>query len=1314
MAWPKSTDYIEAIQNLQRSLSDPELQAGELTKTHLDLPMAWTGNFADVYQVHNAATGNTWALKCFTREVAGQADRYRHISNHLQRTKLPFMLEFKYLEQGIRVRGQWYPALKMRWVDGGIPLNEFVHRSLDRPHILQELLLGWRKMARRLRRAKIAHADLQHGNVLLVPQSHRSLVVRLIDYDGMHVPALEGTPSTELGHPAFQHPQRSRNDVSSAEVDRFSNLAIYTAIHCLTLARHKLWNQYNNQENLLFREKDYHDPASSPVFHTLWTLPDAESTALAGRLALACTKPLHETPLLEDLINGRVAPLTTDENNAITSLLGSNAPVMPVATLEPIRGVSEDSQLDALLAAAELPPAEPMAPALRDAIRERAKPAPERIDWDAVTLVDLPFLFDRFLAKLSGEDNVALHNFFRIICALALLTAVSLPVYGISCMIASSSVHPESAEDANDDSTPVEVVADENAAPWKPVFRLSELPDEMTNPVGMKFRLIPAGEFMMGSRTSDPDKSIDELPQHPVRISEPFYLGVYEVTQDQYTKVMGTNPSKTINSDHPVEQVTWQEATAFCTSLSKLDPRFDYRLPTEAEWEYACRAGTRTRYTDGVDPHLAGIWLDNKVHPVGKRSQNDWQLHDMNGNVWEWCQDVYSPDYYSNSRHEDPAGPTDGRERVTRGGSLLAYPHCCRSADRRAVKPSERDSRCGFRVAFVPLVSTEPSQAVAASAEATPDPFATPQKQPVQDPYAEPVPESPRSFEAGYGPALEPMLGLEPAPEPEPQPMPEPEPAREPIQLPEKHVNSKGMQFKRVAPGEFMMGSPANDPDSERGETPRHPVRITRPFCLGIHEVTQQQYEAVMGENPSLKREALRPVNNVSWEDATAFCERLSKSDDRFDYRLPTEAEWEYACRAGTTTRFSCGDELEYRFAWHKPNGERETHYVGTSQTNPWGFYDMHGNVSEWCSDRWNGDYASNAPQTDPAGSAIGTMRVYRGGSYGSDAKHCRSASRGHYKPDYQGASIGFRVVMVSKRQLAVTANSPTGDATTTENVFRPKTLENRYDMKFRLIPAGEFMMGSVAETDDRSKQGVNVSPFSSSTNARKRKSRVKEDETPQHRVRITEPFYMGVHEVTQQQFGRVMLRRPIGELTQPVYDVSWNDATEFCRKLSQTDKNFDYRLPTEAEWEYACRAGTATEFSCGDYLTFEYAWFDRDRKEDTPKVVGQTHPNAWGLYDMHGNVSEWCQDYYDSTYYAQSPRNNPLGLRGGSAHVLRGGCMLDDDEDCRSSCRTSAVLPDDNRNAADRMATRNRVRTQRKTVYYKYVGFRCVLVPEE
>jgi len=193
-----------------------------------------------------------------------------------------------------------------------------------------------------------------------------------------------------------------------------------------------------------------------------------------------------------------------------------------------------------------------------------------------------------------------------------------------------------------------------------------------------------------------------------VRITRPFYLGVTQVAQEQYQRVMGNNPSKFQGDPkRPVEQVSWDDAVEFCRRLSELEHGGKrYQLPTEAQWEYACRAGSITRYWFGDDGSQLGdyAWYEanseSKTHPVGQKRSNAWGLCEY-GNVWEWCQDWYDKNYYAKSPTDDPTGPPDGSQRVLRGGSWFDPARICRSAFRRNFEPGNRHGTIGFRVSLV-------------------------------------------------------------------------------------------------------------------------------------------------------------------------------------------------------------------------------------------------------------------------------------------------------------------------------------------------------------------------------------------------------------------------------------------------------------------------------------------------------------------------------------------------------------------------------------------------------------------------------------
>jgi uncharacterized protein (TIGR02996 family) len=257
----------------------------------------------------------------------------------------------------------------------------------------------------------------------------------------------------------------------------------------------------------------------------------------------------------------------------------------------------------------------------------------------------------------------------------------------------------------------------------------------LTNSVGMHLALIPAGRFQMGSPATEAERSDDEGPVHEVAITRPFFLGVYPVTQAEYQRVMGNNPSyfsasgggkakvkKLDTQRFPVESVSWDDAVEFCRRLSELPEERAagraYRLPTEAEWEYSCRGGALSYQTFHFGDSLSSTQANfNGNYPYGQakkgpylerptlvghyRQPNGFGLFDMHGNVWEWCADWYGNDYYRSSPAEDPQGPDSGTGRVLRGGSWYGYGRGCRSAYRLRFAPGDRSLDVGFRAVLV-------------------------------------------------------------------------------------------------------------------------------------------------------------------------------------------------------------------------------------------------------------------------------------------------------------------------------------------------------------------------------------------------------------------------------------------------------------------------------------------------------------------------------------------------------------------------------------------------------------------------------------
>ena len=439
------------------------------------------------------------------------------------------------------------------------------------------------------------------------------------------------------------------------------------------------------------------------------------------------------------------------------------------------------------------------------------------------------------------------------------------------------------------------------------------------------------GTFMMGSPEDEKYRTNQET-LHEVTLTRGFWLGRHEVTQAQWQKVMGTNPSEFKGATLPVEKVSWDDAMQFCKKLTQVEKAAGrlpeghaYTLPTEAQWEYACRAGTTTAYSFGetFTKEQANYGGNvGKTTPVGTYPSNPWGFHDMHGNLIEWCLDWYGG--YPSGSVSDPVGPSDGGGRVFRGGSRRYFPWDLRSAYRYGYPPDVRYGTLGFRLSL----QTETKRTEAPTSESPNSPVSE---------AAEAPPGSP--FKASIKPvhSLQPVSG-------------------------ESHtIPDLKMDMLWCNPGTFRMGRPAGEKDRDPDET-LHEVTLTQGFWLGKYEVTQEQWEKVMGTTPSPFKGATLPVEQLSWKDAMMFCEKLTaqekaagrlpkgwvtKTGKRMGgkaYTLPTEAQWEYACRAGTTTTFSFGDTIPDKRANFNGNVGNVTP-VGNYPANPWGFHDLHGNV---------------------------------------------------------------------------------------------------------------------------------------------------------------------------------------------------------------------------------------------------------------------------------------------------------------------------------------------------------------------------------
>ena len=458
----------------------------------------------------------------------------------------------------------------------------------------------------------------------------------------------------------------------------------------------------------------------------------------------------------------------------------------------------------------------------------------------------------------------------------------------------------------------------------------------------------------------------------------------------------------------------------------------------------------------------------------------------------------------------------------------------------------------------------------------------------------------------------------------------------------EFNVNGVKFTMKYVEGGSFMMGALDNDSDASDSEKPSHKVRLDS-YYIGETQVTQALWQAVMGYTPSDFKGDNLPVECVTRYDCQEFIKKLNDLTG-MKFSLPTEAQWEYAARGGIKSRgflYSGSNNID-EVAWYCENSSRQTHQVATKKSNELGLYDMTGNVYEWCEDWFDENYYSNLPQDNPHGPSSGrimrggSVRVLRGGSCFNDARDCRVSCRCGRVSRFDYEDVGLRLVL-----------NPT-----------PQDLEfdvNGVKFTMKYVEGGAFMMG--ASNDDYEAY---------------------EDEQPTHKVRL-DSYYMGETQVTQELWQAVMGYNPShfkGDRL-PVEEVSWDDCQEFVKKLNAiTGKTFV--LPTEAQWEYAARGGNMSKgykYSGGNNID-EVAWYSGNSNNQTHIVANKKY-NKLGLYDMTGNVWEWCNDWYDDDYYSTSPQENPKGPSSGDDRVLRGGSWGNGDGLCRVSSR-AYYDPDD------------------------------------
>ena len=816
--------------------------------------------------------------------------------------------------------------------------------------------------------------------------------------------------------------------------------------------------------------------------------------------------------------------------------------------------------------------------------------------------------------------------------------------------------------------------------------------------VEMKMVKIEAGTFEMSRK--DGENYFSEVA-HEATLTRNFYLAKTEVTQAQWKAVMGTEPSNFKGDDLPVEKVSWNDAMEFCEKLNDSGAAPDgwkFSLPTETQWEYAARGGNKSKgykfsgsdkldevawyYENSGDIRLTvSSWSADKLeknhcttHPVGRKKPNELGLYDMSGNVWEWCLDDFHDRSDSLTAEFTRGNDEGGSRRANRGGAWYDDLRHCRSSIRNPDSPDERNRYLGFRPALVPAAG------YSADDETPPEEVTvTPQTQTETQPPKQTESKTQQSTETQ-------------------SPEPAEDEAQPPSQIPpgdETIVLSGGVKLElvKVEAGTFEMSTKDGANDSNEVA---HMATLTKDFFIGRTEVTQAQWKAVMGSNPSNFKGDDLPVEKVTWNEAMEFCGKLNstgKAPGGWKFTLPTETQWEFAARGGNKSKgykYSGSDDVG-EVAWYYENSgdsrlndsswpekldsnHCKTHPVGRKKANELGLYDMSGNAWEWCLDDWQAMSNRSTAEFTRGNDKGGSNRTVRGGGWDSFAGDVRSTDRGIHSPDGRSYSLGFRVALVPADGYGTAMAATSGTvAQQTQKQPGDRTINLPGGVKLELVKveAGTFEMSA--------KDGENNS------------------NEVTHSATLTKDFYIGRTEVTQAQWKAMMGSNPSnfkGD-DHPVEKVTWNDAMEFCEKLNtsgRAPKGWKYSLPTETQWEYAARGGKKSKgykYS-GSNDAGEVAWYWNNAEKKT-HPVGQKKANELGLYDMSGNVMEWClDDWKDESdkVTAEFTRGND---RGSSLCARRGGSWNDNANFSRSAGRNNCS----------------------PGILYDGLGFRVALVPE-
>ena len=680
-----------------------------------------------------------------------------------------------------------------------------------------------------------------------------------------------------------------------------------------------------------------------------------------------------------------------------------------------------------------------------------------------------------------------------------------------------------------------------------------------------------------------------------------FYIGKYEVTQEEWFSVMGKNPSYFKDVKNPVEQISWLDAIRFCNRLSaikgltacykiyadkivSISNANGFRLPKVNEWNYVAEnANLFQNSIDNMSDNSSTLleskaWFhnnsDKKTHLVGHKKPNKIGIYDLFGNVWEWC--------WNPTKNDSVIYKTE--KQILKGGSWFSLKNKLTNSVFELENIAYKHSTYGLRVV--------------------------------------------------------------------------------------KNANAnEDNSFQKILFSEFQLieGKSLVVTNHQNKE-----IKIND-FLMGKYEVTQGEWEFFMGTNPSKFKGKNNPVENVSWLDAVLFCNKKSISENltpcyqikknkvKCDFsangfRLPTEVEWILASGEEENldkNNFPLDFEVDTKensltfSAWFKDNSNNKTHPVGEKLPNKNSLHDVFGNVAEWCWDKYSQNYKQKELQF--TGSTKGKKRILKGSSWNDLLKYQTNENVDYEEINFIAPFYGFRLAK----------NSDNSHINSEEKKIKTGTMI--------YVHGGSFKMGSNHQDND---------------------------EKPKHDV-VVKSFYISPFEITQEDWNIVMPENPsfYKNPQNPVENVTWNMAIEYCIKRSEmeglevcytTSKNIiecdfsknGYRLPTEEEWEFSAKDGIFhtsqnienTNLFAGNDFAFKIGWYMMN-SDEKPHSVGEKLPNKLGLYDMSGNVSEWCWNWYNEYSYDKSLSNQQIK----QFKIQRGGSFYDFANNIRTTKRFKA-----------------------------------------